>query len=105
MVSKIQIYVSNNKAYIWSVQGMASIRSPLCAHFSLDVAELRVKHRICGTLTGTLPHLAQQNFFLGLPLLLMPEEVVLLIENGEPSFSIIFVSRLCRHHARKRLQF
>lgn len=32
-------------------------------------------------LTGTLPQLSQQNLFLGLPLLLMPEEVVLLVEN------------------------
>jgi hypothetical protein len=34
-------------------------------------------------LTGTLPHLSQQNAFLGLPLLLMPEELVLLIEKRE----------------------
>ncbi|KAG6331175.1 hypothetical protein ID866_7912, partial [Astraeus odoratus] len=33
-------------------------------------------------LTGTLPHLSQQNVFLGVPLLLMPEEVVLLVEKG-----------------------
>lgn len=48
----------------------------------IDVSILRVQYRICGILTGTLPHLTQQNFFLGLPLLLMPEEVVLLIEKG-----------------------
>jgi tRNA-splicing endonuclease subunit Sen34 len=35
-------------------------------------------------LAGTLPHLAQQNVFLGLPLVLLPEEVVLLVENGAP---------------------
>ena len=34
-------------------------------------------------LTGTLPHLSQQNVFLGVPLLLMPEEVVLLVEKGK----------------------
>jgi len=31
-------------------------------------------------LTGTLPHLSQQNIFLGLPLVLVPEELVLLVE-------------------------
>ena len=34
-------------------------------------------------LTGTLPHLSQQNVFLGVPLLLIPEEVVLLVEKGK----------------------
>jgi tRNA-splicing endonuclease subunit Sen34 len=34
-------------------------------------------------LTGTLPHLSQQNVFLGLPLVLMPEELVLLVEKRE----------------------
>lgn len=48
----------------------------------LDIATLRSKHRICGVLTGTLPHLSQQNVFLGVPLVLMPEEVVLLVELG-----------------------
>lgn len=33
-------------------------------------------------LAGTLPHLSQQNIFLGIPLVLMPEEVVLLVEEG-----------------------
>ncbi|GJJ12244.1 hypothetical protein Clacol_006485 [Clathrus columnatus] len=62
---KIPLYISNENAYVWTAQ---------------DVSTLRAQHRICGTLVGTLPHLAQQNFFLGLPLLLMPEEVVLLVE-------------------------
>ena len=85
VMTKIQIYVSNHNAYIWSVQGAASMHVRLyCVHSFPDVTELRMKHRICGTLIGTLPHLTQQNFFLGLPLLLMPEEVVLLFENGEP---------------------
>ena len=48
-----------------------------------DIATLRSKYHICGILTGTLPHLSQQNVFLGVPLVLMPEEVVLLVENGE----------------------
>jgi tRNA-splicing endonuclease subunit Sen34 len=48
-----------------------------------DAATLRSEHRICGVLTGTLPHLSQQNVFLGLPLVLMPEELVLLVEKRE----------------------
>jgi tRNA-splicing endonuclease subunit Sen34 len=47
-----------------------------------DITTLRTKHRICGILTGTLPHLAQQNIFLGVPLVLIPEEVILLVEKG-----------------------
>ncbi|KAH8108160.1 tRNA-intron endonuclease catalytic domain-like protein [Cristinia sonorae] len=63
----IELRISNNKAYVWDVE---------------DLALLRAKHHICGVLTGTLPHVSQQNVFLGMPLVLMPEEVVLLVENG-----------------------
>lgn len=49
---------------------------------SPDIATLRSHHHVCGLLTGTLPHLSQQNVFLGVPLLLMPEEVVLLVDKG-----------------------
>ena len=45
-----------------------------------DIAIIRSQHRICGVLTGTLPHLSQQNVFLGVPLVLMPEETVLLVD-------------------------
>ena len=62
------LHISNHKAYIWDPQ---------------HAATLRVTHHICGLATGTLPGVAQQNLFLGLPLVLMPEEVVLLVENGE----------------------
>ncbi|KAI0713417.1 hypothetical protein C8Q76DRAFT_768538 [Earliella scabrosa] len=62
---RIPLRVSNHKAYVWDVE---------------DIATLRAKHHICGVLTGTLPHLSQQNVFLGLPLVLLPEEVVLLLE-------------------------
>ncbi|GLB35387.1 putative constitutes one of the two catalytic subunit of the tRNA-splicing endonuclease complex, a complex responsible for identification and cleavage of the splice sites in pre-tRNA [Lyophyllum shimeji] len=63
---RIPLRVSNKKAFIWDVDDIATIRS---------------KHRLCGVLSGTLPHLSQQNVFLGVPLVLMPEEVVLLVEN------------------------
>ena len=44
---------------------------------------IRTEHRVYGTLLGTLPHLSQQNVFLGVPLSLLPEEAVLLVEKGE----------------------
>ncbi len=49
--------------------------------FSADVVSyLRREHHICGVLIGSIPHLPQQNVFLGLPLELMPEEAQLLVE-------------------------
>ncbi|TFY73361.1 hypothetical protein EWM64_g10651, partial [Hericium alpestre] len=62
---KVRIHVSNKHAFVWTIEHAAALRS---------------KHHICGVLAGTLPHLSQQNAFLGLPLVLMPEEVVLLME-------------------------
>lgn len=47
-----------------------------------DISALRSEHRVCGLLAGTLPRISQQNVFLGVPLILIPEEVVLLVENG-----------------------
>ena len=49
---------------------------------SADIAVIRTEHRVCGTLLGTLPHLSQQNVFLGVPLVLQPEEAVLLVDKG-----------------------
>ena len=43
---------------------------------------IRTEHRVCGTLLGTLPHLSQQNAFLGVPLILQLEEAVLLVDKG-----------------------
>ncbi|KAF9533477.1 hypothetical protein CPB83DRAFT_845326 [Crepidotus variabilis] len=63
----IPLRVANKVAYVWDVD---------------DIATLRSMHRVCGVLTGTLPHLSQQNVFLGVPLVLMPEEVVLLVDTG-----------------------
>ena len=47
-----------------------------------DITYLRKNHRIVGTFIGSLPERTQQNDDLGLPLLLMPEEAKLLVENG-----------------------
>ncbi len=48
-----------------------------------DVTYLRVKHRIVGSLIGSLPSQPKQNNDYGLPLLLMAEETNLLIEQGK----------------------
>lgn len=51
--------------------------------YSADaVTYLRREHNIGGVFMGTLPHVPQQNVFLGLPLLLMPEEARILVEKG-----------------------
>lgn len=63
----VPLRIANGVAYVWNVD---------------DIATLREKYRICGILTGTLPQLSQQNVFLGVPLVLMAEEVVLLVEKG-----------------------
>ncbi|KAJ3823766.1 hypothetical protein EV361DRAFT_970878 [Lentinula raphanica] len=62
---RIPIRVANKRAYVWDVDDLDKIRS---------------EHRICGLLVGTLPHLSQQNVFLGLPAQLSPEEATLLVE-------------------------
>ncbi|CAE6516544.1 unnamed protein product [Rhizoctonia solani] len=67
MEGKILLHVSNGTAYVWSVD---------------DIETLRVTHRICGTLSGTLPSVSQQNVFLGTPLTLLPEEVAALVNTG-----------------------
>ncbi|KEP53754.1 putative tRNA-splicing endonuclease subunit [Rhizoctonia solani 123E] len=64
MEGKIPLHVSNGMAYVWSVD---------------DIETLRVTHRICGMLSGTLPSVSQQNVFLGTPLTLLPEEVAALV--------------------------
>ncbi|KAF8248900.1 tRNA-intron endonuclease catalytic domain-like protein [Wilcoxina mikolae CBS 423.85] len=46
------------------------------------VSHVRSKHRMCGCLSGTLPQIPQQNVFLGLPLVMMIEEVAVLVEMG-----------------------
>lgn len=47
-----------------------------------DAFTLITEHRIVGSLLGCLPQAPRQNQQLGLPLLLQPEEVTLLIEKG-----------------------
>ena len=93
----IQLRVSNKVAYVWDVDGMFS-SSLINKHanestYASDIATIRSEHRICGILTGTLPHLSQQNVFLGVPLVLMPEEAVLLVDIGE---LVLNKSQVCK---------
>lgn len=84
-MSSIPLYVSNGKAYCWEAQGEQLSLKSSCprSQIEVDLANLRVKHHIAGLNTGTLPGVSQQNVFLGLPNVLMPEEVVLLVQEGE----------------------
>ncbi|RMD41356.1 hypothetical protein DV735_g3788, partial [Chaetothyriales sp. CBS 134920] len=45
-------------------------------------AWLRREHNVCGYNVGTLPQAPSQNVFLGLPIMIMPEEAQLLVEKG-----------------------
>ncbi|XP_012541341.1 tRNA-splicing endonuclease subunit Sen34 [Monomorium pharaonis] len=54
-----------NNAFIWNAD---------------DWLRLRRNHRIIGELVGTFPKSTRQDIFLGLPLLLLSEEVTLLLE-------------------------
>ncbi|KAI0259933.1 tRNA intron endonuclease [Gloeopeniophorella convolvens] len=85
MADRIPVHVSNQRAFVWDVDHAATLRS---------------QHRICGMLSGTLPHLSQQNVFLGLPLALMPEELVLLVEKQ----IAVIVHDPAAHHPPTRAQ-
>ncbi|KAI9309582.1 tRNA intron endonuclease [Cunninghamella echinulata] len=63
------------------------IRISICGNKPLvfnikDVKTLRCEHHIVGSLQGTLARFPLQNSFYSLPLLLLPEEVVLLLKKG-----------------------
>lgn len=80
----IPLRISNKTAYVWDVDGAPS---PLLYASKLtfpkpDIATIRSKYHLCGVLTGTLPHLSQQNVFLGVPLVLLQEEAALLVNIG-----------------------
>ncbi|WFD21490.1 tRNA-intron lyase [Malassezia equina] len=64
---RIPLHLSNGVAYVWEPE---------------DLQQARTKHNLCGLLSGTLPLIPQQNVFLGLPLRLLPEEVVYLLRHG-----------------------
>ncbi|XP_060820529.1 tRNA-splicing endonuclease subunit Sen34 [Bombus pascuorum] len=63
----IDLILSRNNVFIWSAE---------------DWLKLRKDYRIIGELIGCLPKKPRQDIFLGLPLLLQPEEVSLLLEKN-----------------------
>lgn len=65
MLDVIYLISSRNNAFIWNAD---------------DWLTLRRDHRIIGELVGSFPKSTRQEVFLGLPLLLLPEEVTLLLE-------------------------
>ncbi|XP_060877988.1 tRNA-splicing endonuclease subunit Sen34 isoform X2 [Metopolophium dirhodum] len=76
----IDIHMINNKGFIWNAN---------------DWCILRTTHRVLGSLIGTLPSTPRQEDQNGLPCLLLPEEVRLLVENciartvAYPSFTAL----------------
>lgn len=56
--------------------------SNLICSFITDWLKLRRDHRILGELVGSFSRSTRQDIFLGLPLLLLPEEVTLLLEKN-----------------------
>ncbi|CAO3628922.1 unnamed protein product [Cunninghamella blakesleeana] len=63
----IRISICGNKPFIFNTE---------------DVKRLRCDYHIVGSLQGTLARFPLQNSFYGLPLLLLPEEVVLILKKG-----------------------
>lgn len=61
----------------------------------IDWLKLRRNHRVLGELVGSLPKPTRQDVFSGLPLLLLPEEVTLLLEKN--------IARLVRYASLEKL--
>ncbi|KAL0118432.1 hypothetical protein PUN28_009235 [Cardiocondyla obscurior] len=67
MPDVIHLISSKNNVFIWNAD---------------DWLKLRRDHRIVGELVGSFSKSTRQEVFLGLPLLLLPEEITLLLEKG-----------------------
>ncbi|XP_014468874.1 PREDICTED: tRNA-splicing endonuclease subunit Sen34 [Dinoponera quadriceps] len=61
------LILSKNNVFVWNAD---------------DWLKLRQDHRVLGDLIGSFPKSTRQDVFLGLPLLLLPEEVTLLLEKN-----------------------
>ena len=68
---------------VLTFRSVADLLTPAISIRKKDVKRLRIDHHISGVLSGTLPQVAQQNVFLGLPLQLLPEEVAVLLHHRE----------------------
>lgn len=64
---KITLFSVGNQVFVWSAE---------------DVLKLRSKHRIIGSLVGSLPRKPKQNVCLSLPLLLSEDETTLLLQKN-----------------------
>lgn len=69
-----------------------------------DWLKLREEHRIVGALIGCLAHLPRQDSFLGLPMVLLPEEVTLLLEQ-EVARLVTYPSLTCAPSSDIRQKF
>lgn len=67
MLRVIYLVSSRNDIFVWNAD---------------DWLKLRRNHRVLGELVGSLPKPTRQDVFSGLPLLLLPEEVTLLLEKN-----------------------
>ena len=65
--SPVSLFACYDKVYVWDAD---------------DVFKLRSKHRIVGSLIGSLPRKPRQNIAFSLPLLLSQDEATLLLDKG-----------------------
>ena len=80
----MEVQVINNVGYIWNHQ---------------DVRKLRDKHRILGSFVGFSP----KTFNIGLPFMLLPEEMQLLKEKGIIKIYVIDPDKMMRPSIIERL--
>ena len=67
--------------------------------FLLATNMLRAQHHVMGSLVGALPTHPRQNSVPGLPLLLMPEETTLLVEESQSLEYTVTLYSLSRHRS------
>ncbi|XP_015590203.1 tRNA-splicing endonuclease subunit Sen34 [Cephus cinctus] len=67
MTEVIDLVLSKGSVFVWN---------------ATDWLTLRRDHRVIGELIGCLPKLPRQEVFMGLPMLLLPEEATLLLEKS-----------------------
>ena len=113
------VCVTDGQALVWSPEGPSAplpfhclprSQPPVVSPYHRPAARaLRTLHRVTGDEAGSLPAMAHQNTFLGLPLRLLPEEACLLRERGAVAFfaadgpcpaSAASAARLARRTAR-----
>ena len=98
-------------ALVWTAEGMGShihghIHDAECMNREpqaneavspsrVDAYNLRAQYRVLGSLVGAWPLQLRQNCQLGLPLLLSPEEVSLLREEGERVVTCVLFQAMC----------